>query len=416
MENDMTSKETNIRDKIVLFDDEHENAKYWMEMLTPILGSERMLACETDRLRQDVTELEDRRASARAGDEPSESDYAGTIFDQAEILVVDFDLFDVDRTLDGNHVAYLARCFSRAGLIIGVNQDDTDAWYDLTLTDHPMAFTDLSVGGSHLATRSLWQPATTDDNEPQFSPWHWPHLLQAAGEYEECVKRVESAADDTRLPELVAIDSNHVGLLNRDVLMPISPRHASPPRAAILGELLKLTPMGLPFVKDKAPSLTQARVRAARVRHWLEAILLPRQDLLADAPHVLSQMPGLVATGDYDTNRRAACRRHEAPKSLGIDYEVLAEYAGPGAPWISRPTWWRPDYISADALDDRRVPRANDQPVVFCEDVSAFFDPEGCKRFKSDTGGTTTQRWVKYVRGKDGKPIADYEPAGRLLT
>lgn len=412
MEAKVIEDDPSIRSKVLLFDDEEEKRGKWAEQLGSLIGTENLLVCHTSEMREAVAQLEERRARVRRGDDP---DLQVNAFDRARILVVDFDLFEVERTLDGHHVAYLARCFSRAGLIVGVNQDDTERWFDLTLTDHPYAHTDVSLGAQHLAIPALWQPESKA-GDGTYRPWAWPVLDRAAEELEACVAAVDEVERTTTVTELVGIDREHQGLLSRDLLLPVSPRGSDQPVPAQLAQLLSETPLGLAFTKDRVPSAFDSRVIATRIRHWLEGIILPRQDTLVDAPHLAAEMPGLLDPEDLSGSRAATTKLHVAPSELGFPHGALAECAGPAKPWVSRPTWWRPDYMSSAALDEYRRAHANSAGFVFCEDTSSWESQEQSRRFRAGTGGTTSQRWIRCVVGDDGRLVADYEPAGRLLA
>ena len=46
------------------------------------------------------------------------------------------------------------------------------------------------------------------------------------------------------------------------------------------------------------------RVAAARLGKWLERLVLPGQNVLVDAPHLVSRFPSLVAADDLDETTR----------------------------------------------------------------------------------------------------------------
>lgn len=417
----MTNTSAEIRDRVVIFDDDEEKARDWEDRLRPQL-EDRLLRCPLTKLRQDLEQIETRRERARARKEIGPLE--GTVFDRAEVLIVDYDLFALNQTTTGDFVAYLARCFSNCGLIIGVNQDRTSRWFDLTLRDHPTAFTDVSVGAEHLATSTLWRAPTEAGvgisgmnlDQPGFRPWSWPLLLPAARDLELCVAdlaRCDRATVDVL--HAVGIDDEHRGLLPREVTAVVQVSGEVAPRVATLGELTAQTALGSRFAKDVIPDECQPRVIAARLRKWLETLLLTRQDTIVDAPHLATRIPGVLHASAVPASWQATCVLHVDFDSVAVDAERLRASQFAAGPWLSRPTWWWPDVASAATLDDLRDVDVPDEGLVFCEDISAFAPANTARPFASAVDGNYTQRWVRYVRDPSGRPAADYEPAVRLV-
>jgi hypothetical protein len=80
--------------------------------------------------------------------------------------------------------------------------------------------------------------------------------------------------------------------------------------------------------KDQADDAAVARIAAARLSKWLEDIVLPAQEILVDAPHLVSRLPELL-TGD--PGRLATWDRTTAPNvsALGIRHKIVATSYGP---------------------------------------------------------------------------------------
>ena len=106
---------------------------------------------------------------------------AATAFDRADVLLVDYDLFAFNRDeyLTGAMVAYMARCYSGCGVIVGVNELGPNP-FDLTLIDNTDSFADLTIGDVQIDNRGLWFGITDDPQPGRFRPWSWPALLDAA--------------------------------------------------------------------------------------------------------------------------------------------------------------------------------------------------------------------------------------------
>lgn len=401
-----------MSDRILIVDDEENKARIWAERLRPIVG-DKIHLCPLAVLKRDIDELERRRAQARTDPSARSVALKGTVFDEAAVLIVDYDLFGLDPTqvLSGDRVAYLARCYSACGVIVGVNQDRTERWFDLTMLDHPEAFTDVSIGAAHLANPGLWQDAPVE-----FRPWHWPTLLATASQYEECVRAVASSGDDVDVLEMLGIDAARRRLLPRDLYSLIQGTGATPEdlKIATPFELVHHTALGLRLKDVLATPASLSRIAAARLRTWLETVVLARQDLLVDAPHMIARLPGLLSDPVSVSSWRSACHLHRAPADLAIKHEQIQTSLFNWDPWISRAAWWWPEIASSQQLDSLRD-RPNPHPeLVFCEDSSTFYDRAHCRRFTSRLGGSFAQRWVRVPDGPDGEPAADYEPAMRL--
>ncbi len=153
--------------------------------------------------------LEDRRRAFReSGTWGGES----ILLDEASIFVVDYDLFDTISFLTAEDVAYLARCFSKCGLIVGVNQYGHNP-FDLTLKGHPGSYADLNVGQEQLGNPNLWG----EDTEG-FHPWSWPVLPDYLDAFERKVKDVEeSLRDDVPICEVIGFPTHVFDLLPRSL-------------------------------------------------------------------------------------------------------------------------------------------------------------------------------------------------------
>lgn len=401
-----------MSDRVLIVDDEESKAQDWADQLRPILG-DRVVLCPLDDLKRDLVLLEERRSKARTDSTGRDAALEGTVFDDATVLIVDYDLFGLDpnQVLSGDRVAYLARCYSSCGLIVGVNQDLTERWFDLTMLDHPEAFTDLSIGAQHLGRPGLWE-ARAD----AFRPWHWPLVLAAAEQYERCVEAVTVAGAESDVLEILGIDAKRRSLLPRDVYSLVQGTGASPDdfKIATPSQLVQHTAMGLRLKDVLASQTSLPRVAAARLRKWLDTIVLQRQDLLVDAPHLVARLPGLLHDPEPMSSWGLTCGLHRAPAGLGIRHEQIEDSLFGWDPWLSRAAWWWPEIASLQALDVLRDQQNPHPELVFCEDASGFFERDECRRFTSRLGGAFAQRWVRMPTGEDGEPIADYEPAMRL--
>ena len=120
------------------------------EQLTTIDGLELRLLRDA---KEEVELLERRRRSARTGDHPDEGNSS---FDDADILIVDYDLTASGEQQGGpaetgERVAYLARCYSKCGTIVALNQYNVTATFDLSLIGHISSFADINISGDQIS-------------------------------------------------------------------------------------------------------------------------------------------------------------------------------------------------------------------------------------------------------------------------
>jgi hypothetical protein len=148
-----------------------------------------------------------------------------------------------------------------------------------------------------------------------------------------------------------------------------------------------------------------ARVGAARIAKWLERLVLPGQDILVDAPHLVWRFPTLLAgdVGEIETwNRTARLANYEA---LGLTTEVIEPFHAKKAHWLSRPAWFWNDLRECEEIAEVREPwKVNAPEWVFCEDASRFC-MEPYKEFVADTESPYARRFVKEFGGVDYVPL-----------
>lgn len=328
---------------------------------------------------------------------------ANALFDNTDLLIVDFDLINLSDafSLTGEEVAYLARCYSRCGLIAALNQFEIGkSTFDLRLSNHPETFSDLNIPDLDLFNPGLWM-----NNWKGFRPWYWPLLPLSIDKYEARITELEDHLDDSILAFL-GLDKE-AEQLSRSVAQFIA-QAGEPPEITFRDFLGKsrhgFRPKDKPFAED-----TEARVAAARIAHWLEHVVLAGQDMLVDAPHLVSRYQSLLA-GDpsklEDWNRLA---RFNKPGQLGLKHELVDQHLFKRENWLSRPAWhWNAlsnDPGVAEVRDPWDTPR---QDVVFCEDVSAFHATIEAEEFVADLPTQFVRRFVKRL------DQVEYTPAVRF--
>jgi hypothetical protein len=398
------------RGLIVLCDDEPQTATGWctdLEALTDVSGWFDVAIIEKDKFETDVLLLEERRSSLRQG---LALDPTQTIFDSASVLIVDYDLFDYkpDQLLTGDSIAYLARSFSSCGYIVGVNQDRIGNPFDLTLTMHRGVSTDLSIGSEQVADPGLWSVDPTLWGS--FRPWYWPVLPERADALVRLQTRLINLLD-APVADVIGLPREMLDSLPRGVMglldVPNRPDIGDVP----LREWVHSSKMGLRPGDRVVDDSQVARIAAARLAKWFERVLMPGQDVLVDAPHLVDRRPGLLAgeTTDPDIWQNTAVVGLDA-EELGLRMEEIASHRF-DSDWVSRPVWlW--SAISADPTLDYALDSARPDPrIVFAEDASRFVDADEATRYTSDVEPPFNSRWL--AMAQDG---IRYLPAARLAA
>ena len=279
---------------ILIYDDEKPFANKLKEGLAelPILEGTFEVEALTEReFKEMMGVFKNRQIAFR---EDGEWGYERTLLDEASIFIVDYDLLysTAGDFLTGELVAYLARCFSECGLIVGYRYGDNA--FDLTLRGQPESFADLYVGGRHLSNPGLW--GVTEATEVGFRPWCWPILPNYLRDFEKKVEDVkESLAGDAPICQVLGLTPELFAMLPRS----ISQFLGAEPAETTFRRFVTESDNGLKQ-RDATDAVSEdvlARVGATRISKWLERLVLPEQDILVDAPHLVSRYPSLM-TGD----------------------------------------------------------------------------------------------------------------------
>jgi len=355
--------------------------------------------------KQGLENLVDRQRKSRFGEKWGDS----LAFDETSILIIDYDLLKnyKETFLTGENVAYLVRCFSTCGLIIGLNQfiKQGENRFDLTMRGHLESFCDLNIEDKQLANLGLWST-----EKELFRPWYWPNLPNYLACFERKVKRVIDILEQP-ICDVLGIEKI-VKSLPKSVL-------------TFLGRKLEKTSIRDFVIKsgnglkarDKKPNdEIVSRVAVARLSKWLERIVLPGQDSLIDAPHLVSRYPSLLQKDPSDVNVWNKTTKLDTYDELGLKHELIEDFRFQNVDWISRPVWlWR-DVSNCLQIEEVKEPWVKKSyKYVFCEDTSSFYAREYCREFKIDSESPYLMRFIRYLRKVDYKPKVDYEPRARLL-
>lgn len=404
--------------RILICDDEKRREDRWADALKSIkyVRANFEIHCPTNsEIIDGISELEKRRKSARSKSH-REGKLDGSLFDNTDVLIIDYDLIDldVDRYFTGEGIAYLARCYSGCGPIIGLNQFG-DNYFDLTLSGHPESFADVNIGSSHLGNRGLWE-----DDWSGFRPWYWPVVPTLVASFE---KRTKELRLDDKIIDFLGL-SEAWAYLSSDASDYISSKFRDSTKQLKAISFLDFARNSSNGYQRKDKPFSEEgtrRVAAARVWKWLERHVLPGQNVLVDAPHLVTRFPSLL-TGD--PNLVSSWNKTTQPGAinrLGIRYKSLEPYRFKKDDWISRPAWFWPQLTEFDRIDEVREPwSAKFYEYTFCEDVSTFVKQERTREFLADLESQYVKRSLidpsnpANKRFKSALHRISYQPQSRL--
>ena len=424
---------------ILIYDDDPERAKGFEGKLEKGLNEAKkgedfnVKSLDKNKFQNAIKALEQRRIDFR---EPKEIDFEESSndglkkIDNASIFIIDYDLLYSQEenegkekreefftgSLTGEIVAYLVRCFSKCKLIIGLNQYGNNP-FDLTLRGDLDSFADLNLGDQQLDNPNLWK-SDWEDSKQKFRSWSWPNLCNLLCDFDERVEDVQGNLGAS-ISEFLGFGSELFELLPREIVQFIWKDKGKEHFQTTFREFITESGNGLKS-KDarKLKSCTNdrvlARVGAARISKWLEQLVLPEQDILVDAPHLVTRFPSLI-TGDKKDietwNKTARLAGHE---DLGLDTNLIGRYRfgrDDKSHWISRPVWFWDKLRECEEIQEVTEPWLTATPDwVFCENASRFYNYEECREFLADTISPFTQRFVKYCDEDE----VDYRPRARF--
>ena len=421
------------QETILIYDDEQGRPEDFKDKLDDGLGaanqSERfdIILLKDNDFQNAIKALEQRRINFRNGeiDLEGNSDDGVKKIDNASIFIIDYDLLSSQEegeekneefftgSLTGEIVAYLVRCFSRCKLIIGLNQYGNNP-FDLTLRGDLDSFADLNLGGDQLDNPNLWMD-DWEDSEKEFRPWNWPNLCNLLRDFD---KRVEDVQKNLNTPvsEFLDFDRELFELLPREIVQFIWRDKGKEHFQTTFREFI--TKSGNGFKSKDAENLDDntdkhvlARVGAARISKWLEQLVLPEQDILVDAPHLVARFPSLITGDQKDVEAWNETARLADYTNLGLDVDPIEPYRFKKSYWISRPVWFWDKLRECENIKEVTEPWLTATPDwVFCEDASRFYNSEDCREFLADTTSPFTQRFVKYFNEDE----IDYRPRARF--
>lgn len=403
---------------ILVCDDAKKTESQWCERLTAVSSIAALVqkgwsvqSIDGRTLEEEVERLESRRV--RANSKATDQDEGPSLFDEAAVVLVDYELTDLEKViyLTGESVSYLARCYSDCGVIVGMNNYGSSARFDLTLRGHPNSYADVHISDHEATHDGLWS-----GNWTGYRPWYWPVLPEAAIALEANAQEVRDNLDQ-RVLEYFGFTGDLRYLLTRDAEGFLSGKTNSEETTF---EQLADTSHNVMRGRDVADRRWLARVLAARLMHWLQWLVLPGQDVLVDAPHLVERFPSLLAGDISKQDCWNAVARYLPAGKLPLAHSKLEGSAFTRSGWLAQPTWFWSSVQQNREISEIRDPFGAKRPAYrFCEDISAFLPEEQTRPFVSSVESTFAERRVADPATvpaglRDALITVEYEPALRF--
>lgn len=387
--------------RIVIYDDETRSGEQYLETLNEsesiTRNFENIESIESRKFLEELNLLKKRQLDLRNG-----KSWTGesSLFDEISVFIIDYDLVkasDSGSFLTGENVSYYVRCFSKCRIIIGLNQFGTNN-FDLSLKGNPESYADLNIGSDQLDNPGLWGGMPDG-----FRPWCWPDIPGYLSNLAKKIRDLEGNLDE-QIFDFFALPEEIIGILPRSV----SEFIGAEPKRTTFREFLTESGNGLARKDDNIDNMDediQALVIASRISKWLEQLVLPGQNILIDAPHLVQRYPSLLEGDHSNTETWNKTTTFEKPDEMEMDHEKIEEYRFKKDFWLSRPAWFLNGLINCQDIREVTDPWTR-EPIefVFCEDSSSFHRKEECREFLAELESPYIRRYVRIFKGVDYTP------------
>ena len=413
-----------MKKKILIYDDERQRTNKFKSKLKNALNKANqsdnfdVMSVKDDEFRDAIEALQKRRIEFRKNKaiclEGSPKD-GGIKIDNASIFIIDYDLLgnQVEKSptgyLTGEIIAYLVRCFSRCKLIVGLNQYGSNP-FDLTLRGDPESFSDLNLGETQLSNPDLWR-GDWGGSRRRYRPWSWPNLSNSLDNFDEKVKKVKDNLDKP-IYKIVGFDLELFQLLPHVIIQFIGQNIEKEPDQVTFRDFVTESWNGLNF-KDTEElengvdinDHILARIGAARISKWLENLVLPEQNILVDAPHLISRYSSLITDDKEGIETWNETAQLVEFSKLKMKTDLIEPFRFRNNYWVSRPVWFWDKLRECEAIKEVSEPWLTEKSNwVFCEDASRFYHRKDSKEFLADTVSPFTRRFAKGFKGVDYRP------------
>jgi len=382
------------KETLLIFDDENRNSKKYVDRLNNKKEISKRFKIESLTKKEFIDEMKILKTRQIGLRKKKEWKSESSIIDNASVFIIDYDLVNIpDESLlllTGETVSYYVRCFSLCKFIIGMNQfpPNPPNNFDLSLKNHLESYADISIGSDQLDNPGLWGGKPED-----FRPWHWPDIPFYLDNLQKKIDNIEDNMDKP-ICEFFGLSKEIMGILPKS----ISEFIGGEPQTATFENFLIESGNGL-LRKDNSIEKMDDGVKelltVSRISKWLEQRVLPGQNILIDAPHLVHRYPSLLKGKHSDLKIWNKTATIEGIEKLGIEHEKIEDFRFKPEYWLSRPAWLFTEIINCQRIKEVSDPWTRESSdYVFCEDTSSFHSREKCKEFLAELDSPYIQRYV----------------------
>jgi len=397
--------------RIVILDDETPRANSWKAALLDFLGNDvDITVFDVGQVSQLIGELHRARFESR-----TEEYKQVNSLDGYDLVIIDYDLLGLEPDqaaawATGAEVAYTMRLMCNVGPIVVVNQFGTNT-FDLTMRRGIASYADIDIGSLQITSKGLW----TSDRFEGFRPWHWPDLRTESVRFNAACEYVAENLDAPMMATLGfdVSDAELDSFINYELAAFVGAAngHDLTFRDLVMSNaglrVFNILEKDIPILASM-PKQQVARVSAVILMHWLEKVVLPAQEVIGDAPHLITQLPWMLNDSGSTDEWNALCTLTKA----GVP-QALLPYVFEPSVLFSRPVFWA-EKARRESSMPQEFEFSNLPLIQFCENVSSFIPESEATSFPSDVIAFDKKRWVKIDEDRAGQ-IENYEPQSYLL-
>lgn len=373
---------------VLICDDDADQVRDWHDRIRAIIPEGGPYSLGDVRTTSEINEgVQSLLLRQRCLREEKDKPVVQCLFDEVDILIVDYDLVHIDEEKTrhtGEGIARLARAFSTCGLIVILNQHP-EVEFDLSLRGNLESHADLNLHGDLVASAGLWMPPPW---KKEFRPWHWPVLSSAAAALRRRTDFISKNIDRTILGTL-GFTEREVSRLSDSAFGFVAPgaNNSEALNAITFSQFISGNSSAVDPKDGRALHIGKdvsacARIAASRLAKWMERSVLGPQDILVDVPHLMQRMPFLtkgerteLGVWNEAVNLGRGALTDEVPESAWFKNED----------WLTRPALWWTRIEDDGSLREKRLgyDYSSSPNYVFQEDASCFARFEDAKQFRA---------------------------------
>lgn len=387
--------------KIMLCDDQNSALDDYTTFIEQGAGKNcKIQRVGLDKLSDLLKALQEREAARLDGLVATDSKLLQSV-DDCDILIFDHDLEKAgSQRPTAESFLGLVRAYTNCPFTIVLNKyPDVD--FDLTLRIDYDTLADFAINAKCLKCPGLW----SDSFSGKFRPWYWPNLSHATELRQRQIKDVivnfetpifrffEFDKDDRTdtLSRTARAQLSHSGRYREITFAQYFHQMAKTLRPADRRKLFKRR-------KDNKDVI--ARIVAAEISAWLEREVLGPQDVLVDAPHLVSRRPALLR-GDRRVRATWNATTELARPPTKLAERELSKFEFNPGHWLSRRGYWWPQLVKSRNVEimHEKYFKSNEKEVryVFCEDTSRFENVYDTREFVCDYHSIWDRRYIRHL-------------------